>query len=195
MGEREQAKVTYKSGGIYTGPIVNEDADLCPLLGEENTGLYITDDDMRALDPNVVSIEPLDDPSYERITGRHDLREGDLIVTLIGNRYKVLATREGSDFVKCRTLEDPGSPFSLDVGEIRYVLRRKLQLPDKPGLWVDNEGAVWLAWNVEPDGLCVMKTEGAPSPMFNLRQAMLVCEADIEGYAPFHPGHVVLGEE
>lgn len=138
-------------------------------------------------DCHITSVNLFDDPDYERIDGHHDLREDDLIVTLIGNRYKVLATREGSDFVKCRTLEDPGSPFSLDVGEIRYVLRRKPQLPDKPGLWVDKDDSLWLAaqapyedWDftcLRTDGHWI--ADGKRITRFNRNE--------LSGFAPFRP--------
>lgn len=187
--EGTRVKVTYKNGAIAEG-CLDRFGDLD--IGDRETvhvSRCFAEDERFDLSVRVESVELLDGPDYERIDGHHDLREGDLVVTLIGNRYKVLATSEGSDYVKCRTLENPGSPFSIDASEICYVLRPKPQLPDKPGLWEDKDGDVWVYADTNAAFLirCIGSHDENGKFIWHIHGRVHNSSCDASHYAPFHP--------
>ncbi|NMM98099.1 hypothetical protein [Bifidobacterium olomucense] len=90
----------------------------------------------------VKSVELLDDPEYERIDSFEDVRKGDIFVSKTGNKYPVFDATFG--MLKGQTPERNDFCSCLNPYWFAYALRRKPQLPDKPGLWEDKNGDVWV---------------------------------------------------
>lgn len=89
---------------------------------------------------DIKSIELLDDPEYERIDNIKDVREGDKVFTLSGNKYKARAVYESMEVYA------DGDGFSPIIQRkyFAYALRRKPKLPDHDGLWLDKNGKTWV---------------------------------------------------
>lgn len=89
---------------------------------------------------DIKSIELLDDPEYERIDNIKDVREGDEVFTLSGNKYKARAVYESMEVYA------DGDGFSPIIQRkyFAYALRRKPKLPDHDGLWLDKNGKTWV---------------------------------------------------
>lgn len=85
-------KVTFNSGTIVTG-VTNMNGDIPEadnLSGREGNEKFVPYD-------YVKSIELLDDPEYERIDNIEDVRKGDEVFTLSGNKYKARAVYESME--------------------------------------------------------------------------------------------------
>lgn len=88
---------------------------------------------------DIESIELLDDPEYERIDNIEDVREGDEVFTLSGNKYKARAVYESMEVYA------DGDGFSPIIQReyFAYALRPKPKLPDRDGLWLDKNDNTW----------------------------------------------------
>lgn len=89
-----------------------------------------------------IEIELLPDkPTYETITDRDEIREGDIAVAKDGNHYPILGANDGRI-----TIDVYGQSITLSRENFDHSLRPKLQLPDHPGLWRDGEDNLYEAW-------------------------------------------------
>lgn len=88
---------------------------------------------------DIESIELLDDPEYERIDNIEDVREGDEVFTLSGNKYKARAVYGSMEVYA------DGDGFSPIIQReyFAYALRPKPKLPDRDGLWLDKNDNTW----------------------------------------------------
>lgn len=84
---------------------------------------------------DIESIELLDDPEYERIDNIEDVREGDEVFTLSGNKYKARAVYESMEVYA------DGDGFSPIIQReyFAYALRPK---PKLPGCWRIRQGVI-----------------------------------------------------
>lgn len=132
-------KATWKNGTIATG-VLDDIGDID--LGD-NWSLFVSRnyDSTCDFEPmgNIQSIELLDDPKYERIDNIEDVREGDEVFTLSGNKYQARSVYES------REVHVDGDGFSPIIQRkyFAYALRRKPKLPDHDGLWWDKDNALW----------------------------------------------------
>lgn len=76
---------------------------------------------------------------YERIDNIEDVREGDEVFTLSGNKYQARSVYES------REVYVDGDGFSPIIQRkyFAYALHRKPKLPDHDGLWWDKDNALW----------------------------------------------------
>ncbi|NEG55416.1 hypothetical protein [Bifidobacterium platyrrhinorum] len=105
----------------------------------------------------IQSVERLDDPDYERIDDFDDVHSGDIAVFTNGNRHQVGDVDHEDRIIRLRILETPGNSCWADDRMFAYALRPKPQLPDKPGLWLDKEGDLWMN---EDAGTRCIRSEG-----------------------------------
>lgn len=124
----------------------------------------------------------LDDPEYERIDNIEDVREGDEVFTLSGNKYKARAVYESMEVYA------DGDGFSPIIQRkyFAYALRPKPKpkLPDHDGLWLDKDNAIWQVYDHQAvpvyddaDGW------GLQREVFSVSQ--------LGQYAPFRPAKAV----
>lgn len=128
---------------------------------------------------DIKSIELVDDPEYERIDNIEDVREGDIFVAKDLNRYSVcsvLRKEHGEDNIIQVHVVGVGQ-FAILRSAFSYALRPKPQLPDKPGLWLDKDDAVWC---FDGDFL---------RPLNDIEDAWSVSRTT--QFAPFRPAKVV----
>lgn len=136
-------KVTFNSGTIVTG-VTNMNGDI--------KSVYVLTlgmgDDLFVPQADIESIELVDNPEYERIDSIEDVRVGDIFVAANGNKFSVVAVDFDDDKTN-RTLavmvqvDDLGSHVWMFNSNFAYALRPAPKLPDKPGLWLDKDDAVW----------------------------------------------------
>ncbi len=132
-------KVTFNSGTVVTGVTdINGDIDEVDILspGDGSDGFLPCN--------YVKSIELVDDPEYERIDNIEDVRVGDVFVANDGNKYLIDSVDINRAFERCKVYLSYAPDFWLSDIAFAYALRLKSRLPDKPGLWLDNEDCVWL---------------------------------------------------
>ena len=133
-------KVTFENGTVITGMTDNDgdiarnpyvSIDLSNIVGNANAMFKPCED--------ITSIELLDDPEYERIDNIENVREGDEVFTLSGNKYQARSVYES------REVYVDGDGFSPIIQRkyFAYALRRKPKLPDHDGLWWDKDNALW----------------------------------------------------
>ena len=130
-------KVTFKDGSIFTGK-TNPDADIVVNYLTVRLSYEAGDDPFLPI-RGIDTIELLDDPEYERIDSIEDVREGDEVFTLSGNKYKARAVYESMEVYA------DGDGFSPIIQRkyFAYALRPKPKLPDHDGLWLDKDDAIW----------------------------------------------------
>lgn len=132
-------KVTFKNGDVATG-VADKNGDI-------KSAYVLTlgmGDDLFVPEADIESIELVDDPEYERIEEADDLQEKDIAVTLDGNRYKVIDVEKGRNRFWGLVYGAVGQEcIALGFNAFTYGLRPKPRLPDKPGLWLDKDDAVW----------------------------------------------------
>lgn len=134
-----RVKVTYKNGDVLTG-VTDDNGDIDYAFDLSDGSV----DDKFIPRDFIESIELLDDPNYERIEEADDLQEKDIAVTLDGNRYKVTDVEKGRNRFWGRVYGAVGQEcIALGFNAFTYGLRPKPRLPDKPGLWLDKDDAVW----------------------------------------------------
>lgn len=132
-------KATWKNGAIVTG-VLDDTGDI-DLGGNRSLYTSCGYDSSCDFEPmgDIQSIELLDDPEYERIDNIEDVREGDEVFTLSGNKYQARSVYES------REVYVDGDGFSPIIQRkyFAYALRRKPKLPDHDGLWWDKDNALW----------------------------------------------------
>lgn len=145
----KRVKVTMENGDVFIGKLVrrSRDADgMCSLsmqLDAHRTYLHVFSaesfDTQPVIPSYVDTVELLDDPEYERIDNIEDVREGDEVFTLSGNKYQARSVYES------REVYVDGDGFSPIIQRkyFAYALRRKPKLPDHDGLWWDKDNALW----------------------------------------------------
>lgn len=145
----KRVKVTMENGDVFIGKLVrrSRDADgMCSLsmqLDAHRTYLHVfsaeSSDTPPVIPSYVDTVELLDDPEYERIDNIEDVREGDEVFTLSGNKYQARSVYES------REVYVDGDGFSPIIQRkyFAYALRRKPKLPDHDGLWWDKDNALW----------------------------------------------------
>lgn len=172
-------KATWKNGTIVTGVLDDTgDIDLGDNRSLYTSRVYDSSCDFEPID-NIQSIELLDDPEYERIDNIEDVREGDIFVAKDLNRYSVcsvLRKEHGEDNIIQVHVVGVGQ-FAILRSAFSYALRPKPQLPDKPGLWLDKDDAVWC---FDGDFL---------RPLNDIEDAWSVSRTT--QFAPFRPAKVV----
>lgn len=127
-------KVTFKNGDVATG-VADKNGDI-------KSAYVLTlgmGDDLFVPQADIESIELVDNPEYERIDNIEDVREGDEVFTLSGNKYQARSVYES------REVYVDGDGFSPIIQRkyFAYALRRKPKLPDHDGLWLDKDGNTW----------------------------------------------------
>ncbi len=131
-------KVTYENGDVLTG-VTDEDGDIeyaYTLSDGSVDGKFIPRD-------FIESIELVDDPECERIDDIGDVRVGDVYVATDGNEYTVTALNKATADPPLRVAVSDGVCWPRR-DYFAYALRPAPKLPDKPGLWLDNEDCVWI---------------------------------------------------
>lgn len=129
---------------------------------------------------DIKSIELLDDPEYDRIDNIEDVREGDEVFTLSGNKYKARAVYESMEVYA------DGDGFSPIIQRkyFAYALRRKPKLPDHDGLWLDKDDAIWQVYDHQAVPVYDDADEwGLQREVFSVSQ--------LGQYAPFRPAKAV----
>lgn len=126
-------KVTFKNGDVATG-VADKNGDI-------KSAYVLTlgmGDDLFVPRADIESIELVDNPEYERIDNIEDVREGDEVFTLSGNKYQARSVYES------REVYVDGDGFSPIIQRkyFAYALRRKPKLPDHDGLWWDKDNAL-----------------------------------------------------
>lgn len=132
-------KVTFNSGTIVTG-VTNVNGDIPEadnLSGREGNEKFVPYD-------YVKSIELLDDPEYERIDNIEDVRKGDEVFTLSGNKYKARAVYESMEVYADGDGFIPITQRKYFAYALRPKPKQKPKLPDHGGLWVDKNGGHWV---------------------------------------------------
>lgn len=131
---------------------------------------------------DIESIELLDDPEYERIDNIEDVREGDEVFTLSGNKYKARAVCESMEVYA------DGDGFSPIIQReyFAYALRPKPKLPDRDGLWLDKNDNTWTM----RDGSLQVTCLGADDWCFT-RAWFSPDSVQVLNAAPFRPAKVV----
>ena len=136
-GELEglRVKITWNNGDTMTSTLdmvgnVAHCVSLSPAIRSSSTFVPYS---------GIKSIELVDDPEYERIDNIEDVREGDEVFTLSGNKYQARSVYES------REVYVDGDGFSPIIQRkyFAYALRRKPKLPDHDGLWWDKDNALW----------------------------------------------------
>lgn len=119
-------KVTFVTGAVLTGITDcsghirrSRNGSVVPISANRGAERFVPYRDIE-------SIELLDDPEYERIDSIEDVREGDEVFTLSGNKYKARAVYESMEVYA------DGDGFSPIIQRkyFAYALRRKPKLPD-----------------------------------------------------------------
>ncbi len=142
---------------------------------------------------DIKSIELLDNPNYERIEEADDLQEKDIAVTLDGNRYKVTDVEKNRNRFWGRVYGAVVQEcIAIGFNAFTYGLRPKPQLPDKPGLWLDKDDALWsVAISGMDDSKLVALLIGDPeSPVTGSVWSGLNSK-HVTSQAPFRPAKVV----
>ena len=131
---------------------------------------------------DIESIELLDDPEYERIDNIEDVREGDEVFTLSGNKYKARAVCESMEVYA------DGDGFSPIIQReyFAYALRPKPKLPDRDGLWLDKNDNTWTM----RDGSLQVTCLGADDWCFT-RPWFSTDSVQVLNVAPFRPAKAV----
>lgn len=131
---------------------------------------------------DIESIELLDDPEYERIDNIEDVREGDEVFTLSGNKYKARAVYESMEVYA------DGDGFSPIIQRkyFAYALRPKPKLPDRDGLWLDKNDNTWTM----RDGSLQVTCLGADDWCFT-RPWFSTDSVQVLNAAPFRPAKAV----
>lgn len=127
-------KVTFKNGDVATG-VADKNGD----IKSAHVLTLGMGDDLFVPQADIESIELVDNPEYERIDNIEDVREGDEVFTLSGNKYQARSVYES------REVYVDGDGFSPIIQRkyFAYALRRKPKLPDHDGLWWDKDNALW----------------------------------------------------
>lgn len=132
-------KVTFVAGAVLTGI-----TDCSGHIRRSRNGSVVPISPSRGSERfvpyrDIESIELLDDPEYERIDSIEDVREGDEVFTLSGNKYKARAVYESMEVYA------DGDGFSPIIQRkyFAYALRPKPKLPDRDGLWLDKNDNTW----------------------------------------------------
>lgn len=176
-------KVTFKNGDVATG-VADENGDI-------KSAYVLTlgmGDDLFVPQADIESIELVDNPEYERIDNIEDVREGDEVFTLSGNKYQARSVYES------REVYVAGDGFSPIIQRkyFAYALRRKPKLPDHDGLWWDKDNALWsVAISGMDDSKLVALLIGDPeSPVTGPVWSGLNSK-HVTTQAPFRPAKVV----
>lgn len=187
----KRVKVTMENGDVFIGKLVrrSRDADgMCSLsmqLDAHRTYLHVFSAesfDTQPIIPSYVdTVELVDDPNYERIDSIEDVREGDEVFTLSGNKYKARAVYESMEVYA------DGDGFSPIIQRkyFAYALRPKPKLPDKPGLWFDKYDAVWCF-----DGDSLRPLRGVVTGEWDISKDTWWVSAPTS-FAPFRPAKAV----
>ena len=176
-------KVTFKNRDVATG-VADKNGDI-------KSAYVLTlgmGDDLFVPQANIESIELVDNPEYERIDNIEDVREGDEVFTLSGNKYQARSVYES------REVYVDGDGFSPIIQRkyFAYALRRKPKLPDHDGLWWDKDNALWsVAISGMDDSKLVALLIGDPeSPVTGPVWSGLNSK-HVTTQAPFRPAKVV----
>lgn len=176
-------KVTFKNGDVATG-VADKNGDI-------KSAYVLTlgmGDDLFVPQAGIESIELVDNPEYERIDNIEDVREGDEVFTLSGNKYQARSVYES------REVYVDGDGFSPIIQRkyFAYALRRKPKLPDHDGLWWDKDNALWsVAISGMDDSKLVALLIGDPeSPVTGPVWSGLNSK-HVTTQAPFRPAKVV----
>lgn len=179
-GELEglRVKITWNNGDTMTSTLdmvgnVAHCVSLSPAIRSSSTFVPYS---------GIKSIELVDDPEYERIDNIEDVREGDEVFTLSGNKYQARSVYES------REVYVDGDGFSPIIQRkyFAYALRRKPKLPDHDGLWLDKDDNTWTM----RDGRVQMTCIGADDWWFT-RAWFSPDSVQVLNAAPFRPAKVV----
>lgn len=144
------ARVVYRNGVTYTGPLKKLNDSIHPLLHSATLprpidfeGMWVAD--TRTGSPRFIvkSIELVD--SRQRIERIEDVREGDTVVTDEGNRFPVIGTQTdptGDPLLRIR-IREIGEEYVIGSTDFAYALRHRQPLPKAEGLYRDTENRLW----------------------------------------------------
>lgn len=175
-------KVTFVAGAVLTGITDcsghirrSRNGSVVPISANRGAERFVPYRDIE-------SIELLDDPEYERIDNIEDVREGDEVFTLSGNKYQARSVYES------REVYVDGDGFSPIIQRkyFAYALRRKPKLPDHDGLWLDKDDNTWTM----RDGSVQITCIGADDWCFT-RAWFSPDSVQVLNAAPFRPAKVV----
>ena len=181
-------KVTFVAGAVLTGITDcsghirrSRNGSVVPISANRGAERFVPYRDIE-------SIELLDDPEYERIDNIEDVREGDEVFTLSGNKYQARSAYES------REVYVDGDGFSPIIQRkyFAYALRRKPKLPDHDGLWWDKDNALWsVAISVLDNSKLIALLIGDPeSPVTGSVWSDLNSK-HVTSQAPFRPAKAV----
>lgn len=183
-------KVTFVAGAVLTGITDcsghirrSRNGSVVPISANRGAERFVPYRDIE-------SIELLDDPEYERIDDIHDVCTGDIFVAANGNKFSVVAVDFDDDKTN-RTLavmvqvDDLGSHVWMFNSNFAYALRPAPKLPDKPGLWLDKDDAVWCF-----DGDSLRPLRGAVTGEWDISKDTWGVSATTR-FAPFRPAKAV----
>lgn len=175
-------KVTFVAGAVLTGI-----TDCSGHIRRSRNGSVVPISPSRGAERfvpyrDIESIELLDDPEYERIDNIEDVREGDEVFTLSGNKYKARAVCESMEVYA------DGDGFSPIIQReyFAYALRPKPKLPDRDGLWLDKNDNTWTM----RDGSLQVTCLGADDWCFT-RPWFSTDSVQVLNAAPFRPAKAV----
>lgn len=176
-------KVTFKNGDVATG-VADKNGDI-------KSAYVLTlgmGDDLFVPQADIESIELVDNPEYERIDNIEDVREGDEVFTLSGNKYQARSVYESREVY----VDVDGFSPIIQRKYFAYALRRKPKLPDHDGLWWDKDNALWsVAISGMDDSKLVALLIGDPeSPVTGPVWSGLNSK-HVTTQAPFRPAKVV----
>lgn len=175
-------KVTFVAGAVLTGITDcsghirrNRNGSVVPISPSRGAERFVPYRDIE-------SIELLDDPEYERIDNIEDVREGDEVFTLSGNKYKARAVYGSMEVYA------DGDGFSPIIQReyFAYALRPKPKLPDRDGLWLDKNDNTWTM----RDGSLQVTCLGADDWCFT-RPWFSTDSVQVLNAAPFRPAKAV----
>lgn len=185
-GELEglRVKITWNNGDTMTSTLdmvgnVAHCVSLSPAIRSSSTFVPYS---------GIKSIELLDDPEYERIDNIEDVREGDEVFTLSGNKYQARSVYESMEVY----VDGDGFSTIIQRKYFAYALRRKPKLPDHDGLWWDKDNALWsVAISGMDDSKLVALLIGDPeSPVTGPVWSGLNSK-HVTSQAPFRPAKAV----
>lgn len=139
--------------------------------------------------PGVLRIERGDEPGMDggiRVDDVTKARKGDVMVAKSGNRYTALGAYDPEDETILVDIE--GMRAHRDRSTFDHILRRKVRVPDRPGLWMDGRGILWCVEETWNGDLCMTPLQDEDGEWAN-GDTRLIPSLDLSTCGDFHPCH------
>lgn len=144
--EGKHVRAVMDSGAVVEGRLALWIGDRVVIFlvgSDEGITVMLSKDGSYRLTEGVKSLDLVwDERDWERIDAK-DLRDGDAVVAN-GRLYKVDVSWTHEDPQEVVT--DTPSRMRIDLRLVSCALRRKVQVPVKPGYYRDQDGAFWKMW-------------------------------------------------